>query len=237
MRKKIIFFIVEGISDSAALSDSLEKIFNSNQVTVRITDGDITSRNGTSPQNIQNKIVDEIKGEFGKSFKPKDFAEVVHLVDIDGVFIDDKNVIQANVNHPFYDPESIKCKNTEIIKKRNLEKANVLKKLISLSHVWGTIPYSVYFFSTNLDHVLHNNANLANNEKYSKAVKFAMRYKDDICGFIDFFCNNDFSINTDYNDSWDFIKKDNNSLKRYSNVNLLFTEKAKNYNFDNDNPS
>ena len=225
--RKILFFIVEGVSDHSAIAQALEKIFNSNKVTVRIVGGDLTSEKGSTPQNIQNKIVTQIKNEMGKSFTPKDFAEVIQLVDLDGVFIPlDK--IKEGTESVFYGEDEIICKNREDIVKRNIQKSSIINKLIKMPKVWKSIPYSIYFFSSNLDHVLHNNSNLSESEKEPLATNFAKRYENNPDGFIEFFSESVFSIKNSYEESWEFIKLNSNSLKRYTNFGLLFGEKAKN---------
>lgn len=60
-RKKILFFIVEGISDSSALQYMLEKIFNNQHVVVKIAGGDITSDLKTTVSNVPTKITQLIK--------------------------------------------------------------------------------------------------------------------------------------------------------------------------------
>lgn len=227
-RKKILFFIVEGISDYSALTDMLEKIFTNQHVIVQTAQGDITSDKYVTSTNIPKKITDLIKSYYNNSFKPKDFVEIIQLVDMDGAFINPKDIIYDNCDKPIYEKSSIRCKNVNSIYQRNQKKISILNRLISLPTVWGTIPYSVYFFSCNLDHVIHNEANVSATLKNEKASKFASHYKNNPQEFITFFTKNEFSLTDDYNSSWDFIKMDNNSLKRYTNFGLIFTEKSKN---------
>lgn len=228
---------MEGVSDSTAISTALEEIFNSNQVTVKISDGDITGDKNTTPQNIKTKIVEQIKQQFGRTVKPSDFVEVIQLVDTDGTFINPQNIIQDDNEKVFYGEDTIKCKNVDCMKQHNEKKALVLDSLISLSCVWTSIPYSIYFFSSNLDHVLHNDSNLDDSEKYKKAFEFAKKYKNDSDGFINFFSSKDYAIDKTYQGSWEFIKEGSNSLKRFTNFNLIFTERAKNNNLREDETS
>lgn len=155
---------------------------------------------------------------------------------MDGVFVSDDFLLLHDNDTVYYDEEFIKCKNVENIKKRNKRKSAILNRLITLPKVWGSINYSVYFFSCNLDHILYNERNLKDNLKFNQAAQFALKYKSDIHGFINFFSKNDFSINMSYEDSWNFIKLDKNSLKRYTNFNLYFTENAKNQKFLSNKP-
>ena len=86
----------------------------------------------------------------------------------------------------------------------------------------GTIPYKVFFFSTNLEHVLHNIQNATREEKNKLAQDFEDEFYYNPMEFINFISNEEFALNKDYQETWEFIKKDNNSLKRYTNFNLFF---------------
>lgn len=223
-RKKILFFIVEGVSEFSALSVALEKIFESSQVVVRIAGGDITSDITTTPDNVITRIVEQIKDELGRSVKPSDFLGVVQLVDTDGVFIDPEQVVKGE--KLYYDTDVIKTDRVQAIRRRNECKSKVLNKLIRTARVWRTIPYRVFFFSVNLDHVLHDISNLDDSLKEKKAYGFAKDYKNNLKGFVEFFCDNTFTVRKNYADSWEFIKKGTNSLKRYSNFNLIFKDES-----------
>lgn len=42
--------------------------------------------------------------------------------------------------------------------------------------------------------------------------------------FLQFLCESDFSVNTGYRESWDFIEEGLHSLERHSNLGLCFKE-------------
>ena len=56
------------------------------------------------------------------------------------------------------------------------------------------------------------------------AESFLEKFDEDVPGFVNFFRNSDFSVKLDYSDSWDFIQKDCNSLKRHTNFGMLFED-------------
>ena len=85
-------------------------------------------------------------------------------------------------------------------------------------------PYKVYYMSSNLEHVLHNVLNASDDVKESLAHHFHKKYRNDLDGFIDYISNSSFSVKEEYITSWDFIKQNNNSLKRYTNINLCFVK-------------
>ena len=156
--KKIVLFIVEGITDEISLSLILSKIIEKDKVIrFKIVNSDITSLIGVNLNNIHNKITDYIK-EFLSSdiYKKSDILNVVHLVDTDGAYISDDLILEKGTDNLDYTTRNIYTKNVDSIKKRNKQKSQILSKLIATSTVYVNLPYNIYFFSSNLEHVLHN---------------------------------------------------------------------------------
>ena len=228
-RAKIVFVIVEGVSDQTALASILSKLIKPELVVVEVFHGDITTDDYTTPQNIVSKLGNFVR-ERSKpnSYKVSDYMEVVHIVDTDGVFISDDDVVSSNERKPIcYKPDCIEARNRTGIILRNHQKAANIRRLISLPKVWGSIPYSVYFFSCNLDHVLHNDANMSKDDKDRFAAQFALRYRNDLDGFLSFIQGDDLAVKHPYQKSWDYIIDGNNSLKRRTNLSLYFSQEAK----------
>ncbi len=99
-------------------------------------------------------------------------------------------------------------------------------KLSTTSKIYN-INYSVYYFSTNLEHVLHDIQCVNDEEKMIYAQKFTDRFFKREIEFIAFINDPSFAVSGDYRSSWDFIKKDANSLNRYSNLHLFLADKVK----------
>ena len=57
-------------------------------------------------------------------------------------------------------------------------------------------------------------------DKRKYAEKFEDRFIQSPISFIEFMNNPEFALDGEYKDTWEFIKKDTNSLKRYTNFNL-----------------
>jgi hypothetical protein len=233
-RQKIIFFIVEGITDKTCLSLVLSKIITSPVVRFEVTYGDITTRTGINTANIELNIAEYAK-KYAKESKTRreDFCEIVHLVDMDGAYIPDDHVVLKTASTPidpskpeklYYGDDKVFVREIANIQERNHQKALLLNKMICMPTVWGGgVPYSVYYFSCNLDHVMHNERNLFECDKYRYAHDFETKMSTHPDQFIDFLNNSSFSVAGDYNETWTFIKKDCNSLNRYTNFNLFFT--------------
>ena len=159
---------------------------------------------------------------------------MIHIIDMDGAYIGDDS-IRYGINpqgheKPFYDSGngSIITTNVERLVERNQLKRKNIDYLISLDKIKigsKSIPYSIYFFSSNLDHVLYDEPNIEEGkEKVARAQGYALRYIDDPEEFIK-------SIETvpgsltemSYSESWDFIRERNShSIERHTNICVLF---------------
>lgn len=225
-RKKIILFIVEGINDKTNLSLCLSQLLEGDQIHFEITDGDITTKLGVSSNNIAARIGNIVKRHSGRVFKQNDYLEVVHLVDMDGAYIPDERVIETEMDSLLYKNDEIQCKDAMSIIKRNHQKQEVINRMLTISKVWTGIPYSVYYFSCNMDHVLHNKANLSKKEKNIYAQKFENKYINKPKEFANFFSDDRLNVGTTYKESWNFIRLDANSLKRKTNFYLYIQGKV-----------
>lgn len=222
--KKIVLFIVEGITDQTCLGYIMSELLIDESVHFYLTNGDITSKYGSTPSNIKAGIGNLVKQFSGDIFKANDFSEVIHLIDTDGAFIPDDRIISSSVGGTHYEENDIATNRVDTIQKRNHQKTAILDQLIHMNTVWKTIPYHAYFFSCNLDHVLHGNSNLDRIEKNALANEFEKKYVHSPEEFVAFISDDRFTVPGDFKGSWKFIKDDTNSLKRYSNFHLFFKE-------------
>lgn len=229
-RKKIVFVIVEGASDAEALDSIISRIFNKDTVYVHITHGDITSAKEVTVSNVISKVADEViayakANHFDRS-KKTFFKEIIHIVDMDGVYIqDDKVIADDAAKKPLYSETEIRTCNKQGIEQRNQKKRTNIDKLSSIKEIWG-LPYQVFYMSCNLDHVLYNKLNSSDEQKEADSFQFAKQYKDKIPEFLTFISNSDFSVMTGYKESWDYIKQGLHSLERHTNLGLCFQKDA-----------
>ncbi len=223
--KKVILFIAEGPTDEETLSPVLKKIFQKEDVRFHIVHGDLTSNWSVNAQNAVktvNQHIDIERKRYG--FGKKDILKVIHLVDMDGAFIMEDQVIYADQDEILYFSDHIETRSPETVINRNLRKSQILSRL-SLTGKIGSIPYSIYYFSRNLEHVFHNsNKNLTDEEKVNYADTFADRYSTNPSAFVSLLSGNDFTVPGDYRDTWEFISQGTNSLNRHSNFHLLFQD-------------
>ncbi len=222
--KKIILFIVEGITDEMSLSLILSKLVQDCSVQFQIINQDITADFNSNCQNIIRKIDSQVKQFLSQNngLKKTDIKEIIHLVDTDGAFIKEDFVVEdMKQEKTFYTHNSIVTNKRDLIVERNERKSNILNKLYQTSHI-GRIGYKVYFFSCNLEHVLHNLQNAPYNKKRVYSYDFVDKYVGCEKKFVDFLSCNNFTAKGDYKETWQFIKEDSNSLNRYCNFHLYF---------------
>lgn len=226
--KKIVLFIVEGITDEMSLSLILSKLIDDNSVQFHVINHDITSDFNSNCQNIIRKIDGEVKNFLLKNtgLRKTDIKEIIHLVDTDGAFVEEKFVVKDDTcDKTYYTNESIRTNKRDLIVSRNERKASVLNKLYQTNSI-GRINYNIYFFSSNLEHILHNSQNTPFNKKSIYSYEFVDRYVGHEWRFVDFISKSDFTVEGKYRDTWKFIKEDLNSLNRYCNLHLFFKDKA-----------
>lgn len=220
--KKVVLFLVEGINDKVSLGSILKALYKDKNVFLQITDGDITTNDSTTLSNVIEKINNHVKKSMLEThYRKSDIIQIVHLVDTDGTFVKDEKITYEEVNSTYYTLQDIRTKSVESIKKRNQKKSQILCKLSRKNEINGT-PYKIYYFSCNLEHVLHNIQNATREEKEELADEFSDRFYSKPEEFLKFINDENITLSSDYNQSWEDIKSDDNSLKRYTNFNLFF---------------
>ena len=197
--------------------------------------GDITASSFVTPSNIESKITYRFIGPAIKKegIYPKKIAKIIHIVDLDGAYIPDENVVpysdeRRGNDKPYYDDQNgrIEALDVSAIIDRNERKRKNLERLLTLPEQKikvksKSIPYEIYFFSSNLDHFINNDANLENRKKYL-ADQFLRSYGLYTEAFSKYFFEDKSSVgHMGYEESWDFIKKCCNSVRRYTNIDYL----------------
>ena len=221
--KKVVLFLVEGASDLTSL-EFIDNINTDETIKFQITSGDVTSKLNITPQNCREEINKILLSFLERSkLRKTDIIKIIHILDIDGVYIPEINIIEdKNIKKFLYTINGIVAPSKENVQKRNESKKQIVEKLLVTSKI-NSIPYEMYYMSCNLEHVLHDKLeDISEDEKKELANKFADRFYEKEIEFIDFINNKDFKVLGDYKATWDFIKKDLNSVNRYSNFWLFF---------------
>ena len=216
--------------------------------------GDITTLHDVTPDNIEKNIYKLFFRSQDKNtdISWEDFTSIIHIIDIDGAYIGKdrikffskeeldladslssksgtKDVLYYSdhiaTRDKDYDNHKTSIENLDIRnerKRRNIEHLR-LKNEISLHSKQPSKNYRMFYFCSNLDHVLFGNANMSAYDKMTSAASFA-HDRFDAEHFIEFFRGNSHCKETDYNRSWEMLRKQMNSLKPLSNINILIDE-------------
>lgn len=223
--KKVILFIVEGPTDEDTLSPVLKKIFQNDEIHFHVVYGDITAKEEITGTNALKTINTLIKTELERyGFHKTDILKVIHLIDTDGAFIPAGHVMAGNIDRIKYEETQIISPNPQSIIARNLKKTSVVKRLYLVGKI-SSFPYEAYYFSRNMEHVLHNiSGDLTDDEKINYADDFADEYANNSEAFIQLLSNSDFTVPGNYGESWEFIFSEVNSLGRNCNLHILFQD-------------
>lgn len=192
--RNVILFIVEGTSDQNALEPILDALIDDSRIMFTVVRGDATIGLSNSisftSSNMKNRIKNIIDYFLNnnRGIKKEYIKKVVYITDTDGCFINDSNVYE-NINDitTRYENDGIYTNNVEFIIKRNHEKSKNLSMIHSVSNGIYGLPIETYYFSCNLDHVLHNIRNLKQALKEEYADNFADKYEgreEEFIGFL-----------------------------------------------------
>lgn len=250
-KRKCILFLVEGYTDinvlSAGMLDLYEQYSDPGEYEIKFctlnqngsNGGDIISCNGVTPDNIEQMISKLYIDPFLQKnpfIYPKEISEVIHIIDMDGAFVEDDlvrlNTAEMTNRRVFYGEEQILAADPVFIRERNKRKRDNIKKLFSKDKIiirpknhrnTKSINYSVYYFSCNMDHYIHGEANLSAQIKVRKSDDFVLECYDNTDKFCNRLCNGPGALNgLNYQESWEFItQRGLNSLKCHTNINLL----------------
>lgn len=219
-KKKVVIVIVEGPSDESALGSIFKTYFKERTVQFKIVHGDITAEDYSSVDNIIKKIntlIERVKTQYG--YRDEDISNIIHITDTDGTFTKGK-VVYADTEKVLYYIDKIETRHVDAIVQRNEKKASILFKLYTKGKI-NNHGYRIYFNSCNLEHVLFDKLqNLSNEDKQELADNFAEYYEDNVEEFIEFITN--IGMNGTYNSTWKDIQKENKSLERNTNMQLIF---------------
>ena len=223
-KKEAVIVIVEGYSDRDALDGILRQIYKNKNHAFAFAMGDITSDESSDPGNIEERtyMLAKTASDNKKWRLSRDVSYIAHLVDMDGAFIPESNIVYGSNSKVQYTSETIEAKDVNKIKERNRRKAENIRKLVGLRHL-KSIPYEIYFMSRNLDHALYNTPNLNQCDKTDKAYEFARRFKGKERAFISFLSEEAANgVPDNMTDSWKYIFSNTESLKRHTNFFLYF---------------
>jgi hypothetical protein len=229
--KKVVLLIVEGECEEILLTERLRELFKQHQIIFEVQRGDILFNFKEYRKPIKSIIGDKVKETLIKrKFKKEDILAILHIIDTDGCLIaEDKIVInEAQEASIYYQQEQIivpdeKQKESIItrnkLRSRNIRSMNSIEGILS-----GKIAYRMYYLSRNLEHVIFDEPNPHAKAKIDDVEKFIKDLKIPLEDYLNQYmpvCAGD-SHQEKYEESWNKVSENTSSLKRMTNVPLLF---------------
>lgn len=230
--RKIILFIVEGRSDVSYLGPlkSIIRQKGDKRLDFKITKGDILTHNDTTFENVEEKIYEVVKGYLEENkLLEEDIYHVIHIADLDGVYIADSKIIQQNDlgnERIIYYRDRITTINKRNIILRNRKKRLILNKLHLQNEIKNNkkaFKYRLYYFSTNIDDYFFDKQNCADETKETNSDFIYYRYINEPEEYRDYIENNN-ATKGNYNETWEHVKQEYNSLSRCTNFDKFFEE-------------
>lgn len=147
-----------------------------------------------------------------KTHELTDFAEIVQVCDTDGCFISDDKIFENNeISKIVYGVDTILVRDkTSIINAHKNKRENINQILESKEII-------LFYNSTNVDHAFDNIQNPSNFEKRTKSMDMFSKYKNDGFKLLEILVELCPDLHS-YENTWNYIKEGNNSLKRSSNI-------------------
>ena len=124
--KKVLLFIVEGLSDEAALDGVLSRLLSNEKIRFHVVKGDITTSERRGSNSIKTLINEQVR-KFMTSYhlQPKDILQVVHLMDTDGAFVPESAIIEdSGISEFKYTSATITAPSKDTVRRRNATKGN-----------------------------------------------------------------------------------------------------------------
>lgn len=229
MSKKVILVIVEGQTEELVFFDFLQERFGNLEVRIDVQCGDVISNWNRKYGTVEGAI-EQVVEKYLTMYRllPSDLLAVIQFTDTDGCFIEDKyiRVDRIKATRTRYGKNGIyvtnKFKKTQM-KERNQVKAECMKILSKDRYAncrKRKIPYRLYYFSINLDHVLWGEQNAKGHSKLEKAEHFLDSLEMPLDQFLAQFVPGGELLPWEekWESSWREITKGLNSLQRSTNM-------------------
>ena len=177
MTKKIILLLVEGPTDEDALALVYSKLVREHDLEFDVLHTDITAGEDMTVKYIADRIQAEVAEYLQKHpyIVKEDILKVVQIIDTDGAFIPTSQIRQSDTGKTEYFDTYIAAKNKDRLIRRNISKRRIVYHLMKSEEV-ADFPYEIYYFSRNLEHVLHDiSEDLDDDEKEDLAYEIAVQ--------------------------------------------------------------
>ncbi len=221
-KRKLILIIVEGSTDERALSGVLGKTLDANSIKFKIVKGNLFTDEQILIKDAKTALDTVVDDFFTKNPQYQDEVEAyVQITDTDGCFLTPSYIVQGGDEITYQEDRIVTPNRSKIIQRNNMA-SQKLDKLARLG-IYRDKPYWLLYMSREQEHVLHDEIRkLSVEEKEEYAKCFRKKYRGHESDFKEFITNSPFAVPGTYEETWAFIRKENYSLHRYSNLHLIY---------------
>lgn len=234
--RRVVLLLVEGPSDEDALADGLRRVYERRGAVLETaTVGDLTAgaTKANRPEALSERVGAAVLEQLRRRcWRPEDLAAVLHVTDTDGVFIPAERIVECADRRRFrYTDDGIECHDLNQALGRNGWKSENMRRLAAERFITVgdcRVPYRLLYMSRCLEHVISGNTGRAPGLKVARARRFADGFsgEDGAEAFERFFTDSDFAVGGGFEESWRFIERDVNSLRRHTNFQYAFPDRV-----------
>lgn len=229
--KKVLLVLMEGPNDERSTYSHIETFVEKVSLGLKTQQKpifyDITNQTEKKTfidtqhiKSLINKKINEALREYHIS--KKDLSKVILIIDIDGVYLDDDLFIEnPSIEHIEYNEKYVLCKNKKSILDRNERKRNNINFLLNYAKYLMGVPFKVYFYSCNSEHVIFDEMNCSEERKRELSNE-SMNMDDEL--FWRNICSETVTLSNDYEDSWNIVSDIDDLIPRCTNLNTLYLE-------------
>jgi hypothetical protein len=230
-KRKVLFVIVEGESDSQLFYEVLQQKYTSELVVIKAYRGDIFTDPEQQNVEIRERIRQFFISRMGE-LKLKDFLGILHFSDTDGAFIN-VNKVQVEPSQDsdlLYKIDGIFVNSEEqqqkIHTRNKIKKDNtqVVRFIDNITYNRVKIPYRLFYLSQHLEHVVFDELNVPLNQKQGKIITYLRGVQTESIHVLLKSHLPPIAEDTEnaHVDSWKFIFQEDHSLQRFTNAILMF---------------
>jgi hypothetical protein len=226
--EKIIIALVEGPNDEVGLTQLLrywvKQRYNDREVKLAVVGTDLLQHERPAgPLGMLELVYGQVESFLSKNkLDWENLVEVIEICDVDGVYLND-GLLQNQLGSIEYREHSIFCADTDYIKNRNARKRANIDELLAhheLQKGNHHLPFSLYYFSCNFEHVFFNSRNNTRQTKRHLALQLDEEFSQNPSHFFEIHFTEDVFPFSTYQESWDALRKETTRIPRCSNLNV-----------------
>lgn len=227
-KRKVVIILTEGVNDVDLLKPYIDQIVDKTKVRFEITGGDLLTKPENSRKNAKNIVGDIVSNICKKrKFRDEDILFVAHILDLDGSYIDEKDIIvvDSHDGNKKYDIE-----NNKVVVKTDKFKDHLLNTwgrkrdrqgVLRCTNRIKNLKYYIYYNSINAEHVVADCLLEEQEDKEDCIENFVEN--NTLEQFTSLLADSNILLGNDYKSSWLAICN-SNGFKRASNVHFLLEE-------------